>query len=242
MSEIVVNNQWNDFLVRQVDPYAACKYEILLGWIGSVSGKTILVIGSGSGEFAALLAKAGGRVTALDISDECIRLTQATAAQFGVTMQTMVNSIENCPTDKKYDIVVATDVVEHIADDVEACRKMNSLLLPDGILVVTVPALPSLFGYHDEVLGHYRRYTKKSLLSLASKEFKIKHIRYYGLVLIPVALVISRWLRRPYPVQQVGETSQRKNLMARIIRFIFQFEKWITPPVGTSLLMIGSKK
>ncbi len=242
MSDLQITNQWNDFLVREVDPYAFCKYEILMSWLGNIKGKKIIVIGSGSGEFAAWLAKAQANVTALDISDECIQLTLKTAKNFGVEISTVVSSIENYKTNEKFDLVVATDVIEHVRDDVLASKIIQSLLLQNGQLVITVPALQWLFGYHDEALGHYRRYTKNSLINLFSKEFEIVNCRYYGLLLIPIALVISKWLRKPYPVQKIGSASIKKNIIAAIIRFFFKFEKYIEPPFGTSLLMLGKFK
>jgi SAM-dependent methyltransferase len=242
MSSLQITNQWNDFLVRQVDPYAFCKYEILMGWLGNIKNKNILVIGSGSGEFAAWLAKEGARVTALDISQECIDLTLMTAKKFETKIKTVVSSIENYRTDEKFDYVVATDVIEHVEDDLNAIKTIESLLMKDGIVVITVPAMQWLFGFHDEALGHYRRYNKISLQNLFLEKFEIHHIRYYGLLLIPVALVISKWLRVPYPVQTVGEASVKKNILASVIRFFFKFEKFLAPPVGTSLLMIGKLK
>lgn len=241
MSEIVITNQWSDFLIRQVDPYAFAKYKILLSWLKNISNKEILVIGSGSGEFTAMLAKQGALVTALDISQECIDLTLATAKQFQVNVQTVVASLENFHSEKMYDVIVATDVIEHIENDNEACKKINSLLKTDGQLIITVPALQYLFGYHDEILGHYRRYSKRQLLQLVKKYFSVKNCRYYGFLLIPVALVISRWLRKPYPVQKVGHLSEKEGLLPKIVRFVFQFEQKISLPSGTSLLLYGTK-
>ncbi len=242
MSEIVVDNQWNDFLVRQVDPYAHSKYEILMSWLGSIEGEKVLVIGSGSGEFVAWLAKARADVTAIDISQECIDFTRQTAKKFQVDIKTMVSSIEDFNSDEKFDIIVATDVIEHVEDDYNACKKIHSMLASDGRIVITVPALQFLFGHHDEVLGHYRRYSKATLLKLSKNFFSISHIRYYGFLMIPVALVISRWLRVPYPVQAVGEKSTEPGIISKIIRSIFRFEKNISLPLGTSLLMIGNPK
>ncbi|MDR3607830.1 MAG: class I SAM-dependent methyltransferase [Oligoflexia bacterium] len=229
-----LTNQWNDFLLRQVDPYATAKYEILLDWLGNIAGRSALVVGSGSGELAALMAGKGAKVTAIDISEEYVELTRKTAQRFQVPMETAVAKLEDFHPGKKYDIVAATDVIEHIEDDQAAVQQLKELLSEEGTLVITVPALPALFGYHDEVLGHFRRYTASSLRALISGGFEISRLRYYGLFLIPVALLISRILRRPYPVKAAGN---QKSALGAIIRSVFSWEKIMSPPLGTSLLL-----
>lgn len=240
-ARVHLTNQWNDLLLRQVDPYASAKYQILLRWLGDLTDKRVLVVGSGGGEFAALLARKGARVTAIDIAAEHVELTSATARQFEVELETVVASIAEFAARgvEGFDVVAATDVIEHIEDERQVVAQLRSLVRADGRLIVSVPALPSLYGYHDEVLGHFRRYSKRSLRSSIETQFLIQRLRYYGFLLIPVALVISRWLRRPYPVAKVGETSRDHRLLGRALRAVFGVEKLIPPPLGTSLLLLA---
>jgi SAM-dependent methyltransferase len=233
-------NQWNDFLLRKVDPYAGTKYEILLKWLGDVSGLTALVVGSGSGEFAALLAKRGARVSALDIDQPTIELTLETARRFGVIVNGIVSKLEDFKTEKTFDLVAATDVIEHLQDDRAAFLKLQRLCTARGCLIITVPALPFLFGYHDEALGHYRRYTRASLEAVVPNGVTIQRLRYYGFLLIPVALLVSRILRRPYPVASVGSIGSRSSVGSFFVRLFFRWEKFISPPAGTSLLLLAS--
>jgi 2-polyprenyl-3-methyl-5-hydroxy-6-metoxy-1,4-benzoquinol methylase len=95
VQEIKLTDQWNDFLLRACDPYAMAKYEILLDWVGNIKGHTAAVIGSGSGEFAALLARAGAYVTAVDIDEGSVQLTQETATKFGVTVKGEVATLQS---------------------------------------------------------------------------------------------------------------------------------------------------
>src|SRR5262249_16838522 len=59
--------------------------------------------------------------------------------------------------------VVLLDVLEHIADPVAALRSAAATLDAAGGIVLTVPAIPALMGPWDEMLGHHRRYTRRSL-------------------------------------------------------------------------------
>jgi SAM-dependent methyltransferase len=63
----------------------------------------------------------------------------------------------------RYDLVTALDVIEHIEDDRAAVAHMAVMLRPGGLLVVTVPALMTLWDHHDVINHHYRRYTRGGL-------------------------------------------------------------------------------
>ena len=67
-----------------------------------------------------------------------------------------------------FDLVVCLDVLEHIADDLAALRELRRVSAADGRLLVTVPAHRWLWGAHDDLAGHQRRYTRASLLSVAA--------------------------------------------------------------------------
>ena len=67
------------------------------------------------------------------------------------------SSIEDFQTDRPFDCVVSTDVLEHIEDDRAAFQKLVDLVAPGGLVIITVPAGQWLFGYHDEQIGHFRR-------------------------------------------------------------------------------------
>jgi 2-polyprenyl-3-methyl-5-hydroxy-6-metoxy-1,4-benzoquinol methylase len=232
-------NQWNDFLLRKVDPYASAKYQILLEGIGPVNGLSALVVGSGSGEFAALLAQGGASVTAIDVDQATIDFTLRTARDFGVSVQGIVSKLEDFQTTQTFDLVAATDVIEHLPDDRAAFRKLQGLCRAKGRIIITVPALPFLFGYHDEAYGHYRRYTRASLRAAVPQTLTIQFLRYYGFLLIPVALLYSRILRKHYPVAPVGRIGSRSSLGSLLIRLFFRWEKHFPPPAGTSLLLLA---
>jgi SAM-dependent methyltransferase len=91
--------------------------------------------------------------------------------------------------DSSFDIVLALDVIEHVPDDVALLREAQRVLRPDGVLLVTVPALPWLWSAHDDVNHHYRRYTMTTLReSLTAGGFRPQRISYYNGVLLPLAI------------------------------------------------------
>lgn len=79
-----------------------------------------------------------------------------------------------------FDVVTCIDVIEHLADDRRAIAELFQAVRPGGHLVVTVPAFQSLWGDHDELYGHYRRYRAGELREkLKSAGFEVLKISYF---------------------------------------------------------------
>ncbi|KKW41869.1 MAG: hypothetical protein UY92_C0013G0068 [Candidatus Magasanikbacteria bacterium GW2011_GWA2_56_11] len=235
--------QYKDFLQRESDPYAQAKYRVVLEYLRDRPGATILNAGCGSGELSFLLAAAGHSVVGIDPGAEYIALAAAGAAERGCLGRCSfrVSSIAEFAAGNKFDCVVATDVLEHIENDAAALDQLLNLLRPGGSLIITVPALPALFGYHDELLGHFRRYTRSSLRALldARPVLEVKKIRYFGFTLLPVCWLFSRYLRRPYPAASLSGRSV--SVRQIILRLLLAFDRTVPMPLGTSLISLAVK-
>ena len=70
--------------------------------------------------------------------------------------------------------------MEHIKDDKEIVNKFYQHLGEGGSVRVFLPAKMSLFSKMDEVVGHYRRYERESLIALFEKTgFKVNYCYYF---------------------------------------------------------------
>jgi SAM-dependent methyltransferase len=239
MSAPTVSNpyQYDDLLVRGHDLYANTKYRILLDHLAGRRGLRVLNAGCGSGELSLQLAAAGHRVCGIDPDPAYIGLARANAERARVANCSFaVSSIEDFDSGETFDCVVATDVLEHIADDRAAFARLVSLLEPEGTLLLTVPAGQWLFGFHDESLGHYRRYSAAGLRRLLAPRCHVDALRYFGFSLIPVCLLYSKLLRKPYPVGESGDAS-RKPLVARALHALLKIDRLVPMPFGTSLIV-----
>lgn len=96
-----------------------------------------------------------------------------------------------------FDLVLAADVLEHIAAHHQAVQEVARVLRPEGHFLVTVPAHPALLSSHDEALGHFRRYTARTLRALLERGgFHPLFASALFTSLLP-AVVLRRWLSPP---------------------------------------------
>jgi SAM-dependent methyltransferase len=98
--------------------------------------------------------------------------------------------------DGAFDLVAATDVVEHVADGVGALRELFRVTRPGGHVLVTVPAYRWLWTDSDVQLGHHRRYTRPQIVRecrLAGAT--VSRASYFNATLLP-AIAAARWVRR----------------------------------------------
>jgi len=66
-------------------------------------------------------------------------------------------------TQSDADLVLAMDVIEHVADSEAMMRPYVDLVSSGTRFIVSVPAFAFLWSGHDVFLGHHRRYTRNSL-------------------------------------------------------------------------------
>jgi dolichyl-phosphate beta-glucosyltransferase len=90
--------------------------------------------------------------------------------------------------DWSFSTVLALDVIEHHAQPEALLREFHRVLVPGGRVIVTVPAFEWMWSYADDVLGHYRRYTRRQLADeLAASGFLVRRVSYVHTWLLPVA-------------------------------------------------------
>lgn len=85
------------------------------------------------------------------------------------------------------------DVLEHLDDDEATLRWLFGVLEPGGVLVLTVPAHPFLFGEMDRLACHRRRYRRGELLSkLRRAGFQVRLLTHFMAPLVPLLLLFRQ--------------------------------------------------
>lgn len=85
-------------------------------------------------------------------------------------------------------VAVLLDVLEHLADPVQVLKHVADVLEPDGGIIVTVPAYPWLYSNWDKSLGHFRRYTAKTLKQHAAEaSLRVEWLSQWNSFSLPAA-------------------------------------------------------
>ena len=205
------------------------------------AGTRILDAGCGSGRNMVELARRGG-VTGVELASPSLRA--AAARQVG---DVRAGSLE-APlpfADAAFDLAVALDVLEHVGDDAFALRELARVVRPGGLLVVTVPQYGWLWGEHDVLSHHHRRYTRAMLLGRAAAAgFAAERVTSFNAALLaPIAgaRLLQRARRRAAPVSDLGRTPQGvvNGALERVLRReAALLRSGRDLPVGVSLLAV----
>src|SRR5580658_4127322 len=105
--------------------------------LDSLAGLRVLDVGCGGGILSEPLARLGASVTGADPSDSNILVAQRHAAQSGLTIDYRNTSAEAlADASESFDIVLAMEVVEHVADVGLFVDVMATMVRPGGLLFV----------------------------------------------------------------------------------------------------------
>lgn len=209
----------------------------------------ILDIGCGGGDLLRDLRHAGfPHVTGIDISEESISFCR----RENIPEVYRMDAAELSFPDGFFDLVIASDILEHMKDDDAVLCEWRRVLSNKGVLILFVPAFMFLWSKHDEVNHHYRRYTKKILLKkLGVSGFSIERIGYWNFLLfIPLALLrlFQRALGFLFGRKDADDRISRlgtgflNGLLSRIVQCenVFIGGGW-TLPIGSSIYVVARK-
>ena len=203
-------------------------------------GQRVIEIGCGIGNFTRLLLEARELVIAIDDEPACIEKLEARFPQ-ATNLCAMVRDASGGLTDLKAfhpDSCVCLNVLEHIEDDAATLAGMASLLPPNGTITLIVPAFPALTGPIDKNLGHYRRYTRASLQTLATTAgLTIKKVHYMN-----VPGFFAWWLNAHILRREAQSTGQIEVFDKLIVPVTSRLETLLPPPFGQSLFAVLRKR
>ena len=145
-----------------------------------------------------------------------------------------------------YDVLIVFDVLEHMRNTRGFLSSALRHLKGGGFFFIDVPAFQVFHSPYDVVMGHLRRYSKKTLV----KEFggfslKIVDLRYWGFSMVPLLAMRKILLAGIQGRNQIVKSGFRppQGLGHTLLRAMMRVETALfsSPPAGTSLLMVGIK-
>lgn len=136
----------------------------------------------------------------------------------GVLLQRLGNALEaerlvkikhgilhDVSLDETFDSIIYIDVLEHIADDANELECASRKLKPGGCICVLSPAHPFLYSPFDHAVGHYRRYTRRSLRAIKPAGLFVEKLCYLDSVGLFASLANSLLLRQKNPSKKQVE-------------------------------------
>lgn len=144
--------------------------------VGIRDGMHVLDVGCGTGFVTAALEQAGLNAVGIDMHRSAL-----SRARMRMRGPLFLSDATTLPFFPDFDVVTLCDVIEHVNDDVGVLKEAARTLVPNGHVVVTVPADARLWTKYDEVIGHKRRYDRQTLLhALEQAGLEVRYAGYFN--------------------------------------------------------------
>ncbi|MDX6513211.1 MAG: hypothetical protein QOE36_2715 [Gaiellaceae bacterium] len=143
--------------------------------------ETVLEIGAGEGALGVRLASA---YEYIGVEPDPAARARAAARLADGGRGAVIGGLDELGPERRFDLVCAFEVLEHIADEQAALAEWGQRLGPAGLLLLSVPAGEGRFGAADRRVGHYRRYEPDRLgRVLGEAGFEVERSEQVGLPL-----------------------------------------------------------
>jgi 2-polyprenyl-3-methyl-5-hydroxy-6-metoxy-1,4-benzoquinol methylase len=179
-------HHWKSYLRRILSPY--------------ICGR-VLEVGAGIGGTTLALAELGTSWLCLEPEASLVAQIPEMLSQHPMRDQirVCVGTLESLGEKEVFDTILYIDVLEHILDDKNEVIRAANHLMAKGRLIILSPAHQFLFSPFDVQVGHYRRYTTKSLRALTPPILQLETVRYLDSIGMVASMGNRCFLKRSMP-------------------------------------------
>ncbi len=214
------------FLSQFKDPLMDHLYKKILFHLKDAPGKKLLDVGCGAGKVISLAGKDGFEVLGVEIEEKVAGLAQKNLQKERVKGKIITGDILKTKLKKEqFDVVVCSEVIEHVDSPEKIIQEIHRLLKKDGILILTTPHNQRYWTVSDEFAEHKRRFSIKQIKKILAN-FEIKKIYTVGFPGMASLILIYNFLVKLLRIQH--NASWRRQ----------QFKQWPFYLVSTILLRI----
>jgi 2-polyprenyl-3-methyl-5-hydroxy-6-metoxy-1,4-benzoquinol methylase len=210
-------------------------YEI--EWVKSHvnQNENILDLGYGDGRYLSAMSNFSS-MTILEGSKLLCEKAAKHAASMGSKIEIINCFFEDFNSVEKFDVVIASHVLEHVNNPKEILVKMRALLRPGGKMIVIIPNQGSLHRRLGLEMG-----MQKTLDELSPRDHQVGHQRVYSLELILRELVNAGYvvnLSRGFFVKSLSN-SQMLHLDEKVIKGLCKLSDNIEPNLCANLGIVA---
>lgn len=135
-----------------------------------------------------------------------------------------------------FDTVLFIDVIEHISDDAGEIKRVCETIKSGGSVIILAPAFNYIFSKFDKSVGHYRRYTKRSLRNILPECVKVHKLIYIDSVGFFLAILNKHILKAELPSKfQIRFWDKAIIPISKIL------DRLLSYSIGKTVIMIGTK-
>ena len=213
---------------------------------GSEKPLSILDVGCGTGDYSIFLALHGFSVTGFDFSEYAINTAKDRCAHMSENRpEFFVGNINTFVTSKKYDLIIISEVLEHIEEDSRILQKYRDFLKSDGYVVVSVPFDRSYWSVEDEQSGHVRRYDNNTIDELF-RDANL-HIIKKSWIGFPTIALMWRMKRKTRQLIEFITNPKRGDATSKTIKFFSAILVWIDSHFtfiqrGVGIIVVAKKQ
>ncbi len=200
----------------------------------------VLEVGAGIGESTRILYNSKvEHWTCLEPDNNFVRTisNKIVNSSLPSTCSVIRGTVNDLPLNNgSFDTVLYIDVLEHILKEEEEVKYAKELIKVNGYLVILAPAFNTLYTEFDNAVGHYRRYTKKTLAKIIPVEMKKESLYYIESMGVVVSFANKIFMKQRIPTaKQVYIWDKYIVTISKILDRII-FYQW-----GKSLIGIWKK-
>ena len=136
-----------DYILANIERFWPKKARLTASSSRPLTGLQVLDIGCGGGLLAEPITRLGASVTGIDVTEAAILAATAHAKQANLDIDYRCSTAEDlADTGATFDVIYASEVIEHVADRGLFIRAIASMLDPKGVVIVTTinRSLPAL--------------------------------------------------------------------------------------------------
>ena len=194
----------------------------------------VLEVGAGSGVNTGFLCERGtGRWVCLEPDRTLSGVLQRSlaAGESTARCEVVTGTLEDLGPRNRFDAILYIDVLEHISDPKSELRRAAAHLAPGGALIVLAPAHQWLFTAFDRAIGHYRRYTARTLAADVPEGLVEEKLVYLDSVGLLASLGNRALLGSPMPTER-----QIAFWDGVLVRCSVRLDRWLRYSIGKSVL------